>query len=81
MKKFLILMGVSVLMLCASCKKEKSCRCTVVGTQRVRIVNITSGTCSQIGHASYADDLDTIHTDYLLCTDYPFGADSLIVTK
>ena len=79
MKKILFLLGAAALLLCVSCKKEKSCRCAVVGSQIVRIINITSGSCDQIHYASYHDDLDTLHTDYVLCTDYPFEADSLIV--
>ena len=79
MKKILILIGAAALMLCVSCKKEKNCRCTVVGSQIVRIVTITSGSCEKIHHASYHDALDTLFTDYVLCTDYAFEADSLIV--
>ena len=81
MKKFLFLLGAAALMLCVSCKKEKNCRCSVVGSQSVRIISINSGSCDQIHYASYHDALDTLHTDYLLCTDYPFEADSLIVNN
>jgi hypothetical protein len=79
MKKILFLIGAAALVLCVSCNKEKQCRCAVVGTQTVRIITITSGRCDQIHHASQHDALDTLHTDYLLCTDYPFAGDSLIV--
>ena len=79
MKKILFLIGAAALLLCTACKKEKSCRCSVVGTQTVRIITINSGSCDQLHHASYRDALDTLFTDYLLCTDYPFEADSLIV--
>lgn len=81
MKKILFLMGAAALLLCVSCGKEKNCRCAVVGSQIVRIVTITSGQCEQIHHASYHDALDTLHTDYVLCTDYPFEADTLIVNQ
>ena len=50
-------------MLCVSCSKEKQCRCSVVGTQTVRIISINSGNCDQIHHASYHDALDTLHTN------------------
>ena len=79
MKKILFLIGAATLVLCASCSKEKNCRCSVVGSQIVRIVTITGGTCDDLNHASYRDALDTLHTDYILCTDYPFEADSMIV--
>ena len=81
MKKTLLILGAAALLLCASCKKEKHCRCSVVGSQIVRIVTITNGSCDMIHHASYHDALDTLFTDYLLCTDYPFEADSLLVNK
>lgn len=69
------------MMLCASCVKEKSCRCAVLGRQDVRIVTIKRGDCSKLNFASYKDDLDTVHVDSILCTDYPFAADSLIVER
>ena len=79
MKKILFLIGAAALVLCVSCKKEKQCRCSVVGSQTVRIITIISGQCDQIHHFSSHDALDTLHVDYVLCTDYPFEADSLIV--
>ncbi|MBQ9864348.1 MAG: hypothetical protein IJM33_03310 [Bacteroidales bacterium] len=78
MKKVLFLSAIAALALCTSCNKEKNCRCTVVGTPIVRVVSINSGSCDNISHASYHDDLDTLHTEYILCTDYNFEADSLI---
>lgn len=81
MKKLMFLLGVATLVLCASCVKEKNCRCSVVGTQEVRIITIKSGSCDKIHHASYHDALDTLFTDYILCTDYPFEGDSLVVNR
>ena len=81
MKKILIPFAAAALLLCVSCNKEKNCRCAVVGSQTVRIITITSGKCSQLNHASYHDALDTVHTEFILCTDYPFEADSLIVNQ
>lgn len=81
MKKLLLLLGVATIVLCASCVKEKNCRCSVVGTQDVRIITITSGSCDKIHHASYHDALDTLFIDYVLCTDYPFEGDSLVTNR
>lgn len=81
MKKVLFLTGVAALLLCSACTKEKNCRCSVLGRQTVRIITIKGGKCSQLNYASYRDDLDTLHVDSILCTDYPFGADSLIVER
>lgn len=79
MKKFLFLIGVACLVLCASCVKEKNCRCSVLGTQSTRIITITKGDCSKLNYVTYFDALDTTHVDTVVCTDYPFEADSSIV--
>lgn len=79
MKKVLLLIGVAILALCASCVKEKNCRCSVIGTQTTRVITISKGNCSQLNHVTYFDALDTAHTDTVVCTDYPFEADSSIV--
>lgn len=81
MKKVLLLTGVAALLLCSACTKEKNCRCSVLGRQNVRIVTIKGGSCSQLNYASYQDELDTTHIDKMLCTDYPFDADSLIIEQ
>lgn len=68
-----------MLLLTASCAKEKHCRCAVLGSQAVRVITIKSAHCHDINYVSYYDELDTLHVDSLVCTDYPFEADSLIV--
>ncbi len=79
MKKVLSLIGVAALVLCTSCVKEKNCRCSVLGTQSTRIITISKGDCSQLNYVTYYDALDTAHVDSIVCTDYPFEADSTIV--
>jgi hypothetical protein len=39
---------------------------------------LKSGSCNSLNHVSYRDELDTLFTDTIVCTDYPFEADSLI---
>lgn len=80
MKKVLFLTA-AALLLCSACTKEKNCRCSVLGRQDVRIITIKGGKCSQLNYASFHDELDTLHVDSILCTDYPFDADSLIVER
>lgn len=78
MKKVLFLTA-AALLLCSACTKEKNCRCSVLGRQDVRIITIKGGQCGLLNYASYRDELDTLHIDSVVCTDYPFAADSLIV--
>lgn len=81
MKKILMIAGATLVVICASCTKEKNCRCSVLGNQAVRIITISRGDCSKLNYASYKDELDTVHVDSILCTDYPFSADSLVVER
>lgn len=81
MKKVLIIVGVAVAVLAVACNKEKSCRCSVLGQQQVRIINITTGSCEKLNGAGNYDALDTLHRDEILCTDFAFDADSLIVER
>jgi hypothetical protein len=78
MKKALLLLAVAMLTLTVSCKKEKNCRCAAMGTQNVQIITITNGDCHKILYSSYLDVLDVVHLDTLVCTDFPFEADSTI---
>ncbi|MBR1835022.1 MAG: hypothetical protein IJ785_05915 [Bacteroidales bacterium] len=79
MKKRILFGAVTLLLLTASCTKEKHCRCAVLNSQTVRIITITKGDCHNFTTATYRDILDQLHIDTLVCTDYPFEADSLIV--
>lgn len=79
MKKHLIIIAAALALLCSSCVKEKNCRCTVQNSQNVRIITIKKGNCAKINTYSYFDALDTMHTDVVFCTDYPFEADTAIV--
>lgn len=79
MKKKLLLVAAAMMLLTVACTKEKNCRCAVLGTQTVRIVTISKGDCHSLSFARYYDILDNLHIDTLVCTDYPFEADSLVV--
>lgn len=81
MKKLTLVMGAMALMLCTSCVKEKNCRCTVVGGQDVRIITLKKGDCSKLNTVNYYDALDTMYTQVIVCSDYHFLADSLIVNQ
>ena len=73
-----------VALVSASCNKEKSCRCAVTTdgrSQLVRVVNIKHGSCEKLNYAGFYDGLDTLHIDSMLCTDYHFNADTLIVNN
>jgi len=81
MKKLLLIVALAVAVLAVACNKEKSCRCSVLGQQSVRIINIKSGSCESLSGAGNYDALDTLHRDDILCTDFAFNADSLIVER
>ncbi len=75
MKKIILLFGVIVLMLAtASCSKERTCRCSVLGQQTIRIMKIDKGTCEDLRYILYDQDpvLYPDRTDSVLCTDFDF---------
>ena len=77
-KKLLMIAGVAVLMLGAvSCSKEKTCRCAVQNSSRVRIIKIESGNCEDIKYFKYHTALDSLKVEVLLCTDHEFEIDDI----
>lgn len=78
-RKTLILAAVALLsvgtMGCAD--KSKTCRCSVLGTNKVRIIKIDKGECEDLLEYHHHNVLDTLIIDSLLCTDYEFLIDSI----
>lgn len=60
------------------CSKEKKCRCSVLHSEKVRIITIDGGNCEDIQLLSYHTPLDVLVVDSLLCTDHEFNIDSEI---
>ena len=58
----------------ASCSKERTCRCTVLGNQTIRIIKIDKGVCEDLRYVLYDRDpvLYPDITDSVLCTDFDF---------
>jgi len=77
MKKKVILCMAALAMLAVGCSKQKTCRCSVIGSSTVRIIKIDNGECSQLHTYNYHTMLDTLVVDSLLCTDYEFDIDSI----
>ena len=76
--KILILAGAALLLAAAAgCSKQKTCRCSVKNTSRVRIVKIEKGECDQLHWFQGHDEVDSLWADSLLCTDYDFRIDSI----
>lgn len=73
----IILFAASLLLTAAGCSKEKTCRCAVRGTSKVRIIKIERGECSQLSHVYYHSELQVQLIDSLVCTDYEFLIDSI----
>ncbi len=79
MKKRILFIASALLLLGVSCTKEKHCRCAVTHSQAVRIITLTKGNCHDFDYVRYRDVLDVMHVDTVVCTDYPFEADTAIV--
>lgn len=65
------------LLLVSACSKEKTCRCAVLGSSKVRVIKIEKGNCEDIKVFKYHTELDSLKVDSLLCTDYQFAIDSV----
>jgi len=77
MKKIVVLCSLAaVVMALSSCGKERTCRCSVLGDQTVRIIKIEKGTCEDLRSLLYDQDpvLYPDITDSVLCTDFDFEA-------
>ena len=77
MKKNVIICLAAVALLAVGCSKQKTCRCSVIGDSRVRIIKIDRGECEQLHTWNYPNMYDTLLVDSLLCTDYEFDIDSI----
>ena len=77
MKKKLIYCLAAVALLAVGCSKQKTCRCSVIGTSMVRIVKIDGGECEQLRMFNLHTSLDSLQVDSLVCTDYEFAIDSI----
>lgn len=57
------------LVLCASCKKVKNCRCAVKGSQTVRMIELEKGSCDDLNYVEYDDPVHvgTLAYDTILC--------------
>lgn len=76
-QRIAILAGVLLLLTAAGCSKQKTCRCSVLGTDVVRTVKIEKGECDQLRTYQYHDGLDNIVEESLICTDFEFDIDSI----
>ena len=77
MKKKAILCLAALALLAVGCSKQKTCRCSVIGSSVVRIINIDRGECNQLLTYNYHTSLDSARVDSLVCTDYEFDIDTL----
>ena len=66
-----------MLLLAAGCSKQKTCRCSVRGTSKMRIIKIERGECDQITLYQYHNEHNVVKVDSLVCTDYEFAIDSI----
>ena len=77
-KKVIVpLAALAVLSATACGSKEKTCRCSVLGSNTVRIIKINGGECEDLQVYHWHTDVDSLMVDSLLCTDYEFRIDSV----
>ena len=76
-KKIEILALAALALTVVACNKEQTCRCSVLGTQGVRIIKIDKGNCEQLHTYTYHNVMDSLNVDSLLCTGYEFRIDSI----
>ncbi len=79
MKKKITLCVAALALLAVSCSKEKTCRCSVLHSSKVRIIKIKGGNCEDIKIFRYHSDLEfgNLRVDSLICTDFEFAIDSI----
>lgn len=77
-KRILLVAGVVIaLMAVTGCSKQKTCRCAIPGSVKVRVITIDKGECEQLLVYDYHTETDVNVTDTLYCTDYQFIIDSI----
>lgn len=71
MKKVLFLAGVVVALCMVSCNKEKTCHCSVLKSQNVRIINVKGENCEDLKSVEYDDPVHVGSriTEELLCME------------
>jgi uncharacterized protein YqkB len=76
-RKVIILSALAAVVLAVGCSKQKTCRCAVIGTSKVRVIKIESGECEDLKLFTYHTPLDSLRVDSLVCTDFQFTIDSV----
>jgi len=77
LRPLMALTALLLLMMPVGCDKAKTCRCSVIGTNKVRIIKIDKGSCEAL-HVFYDHTtVDSLVVDSLLCTSYEFAIDSI----
>ena len=71
MKKIVVTIGILGLFTLSGCSKIKTCRCTVLGEQSIRIIELDKGDCKDLHFVYYDRDvLNPNLVDSVLCTDH-----------
>ncbi len=69
MKKLLFLMLGACMVLAVSCAKEKNCRCSVPGSDKVHHLTIKDGDCAGLNTLEYNDEYTAFRRDSLYCIE------------
>lgn len=79
-RPLMALAAMLLLLLPVGCDKAKTCRCSVLGTNKVRIIKIEKGACEDLRVFYDHTSVDSLVVDSLLCTGYEFAIDSIFNT-
>ena len=69
MKKLLFLMLGACMVFAVSCAKEKNCRCSVPGSDKVHHFTIKDGDCAGLNTLEYNDEYTAFRRDSLYCIE------------
>lgn len=70
MKKMFFLVPAVLMLLCISCDKKKTCRCSVANSEAVHIIAIDAGECKGLSRMEYWDEFQNVRQDTLFCVEY-----------
>ncbi|MBR1516940.1 MAG: hypothetical protein IJ620_02190 [Bacteroidales bacterium] len=69
MKRFVLLVAAVATIAAVACNKEKGCRCSVPGSDKVHHFTIKGGDCAGLNTMEYTDEYMSARRDSLYCLE------------